>query len=272
MSKRKSNAALAEYSPEPSRICAVVSDIHFDEHDVPTWNCFRRWHEMVRPHTTVMLGDVVDLSMMSKYAPGRDDKLFAIPQIQVFVAEANALRDECERLVVLEGNHDERWDKVVGGMVPSALRGAIGLSLHEQCVAQGLREDIEWHHESTEYSSVQIAQFHLRHGHKQAGRFGGGIHLAANSIAKSRGRSILHGHHHRAGIAYFTAFDGTSTGVSNPCMQRPANHYGEPGPNWQRGWSVLEMNAPRYDHATACNVIVEKGVTSWGGMTFNGNG
>ncbi len=211
----KKTKAAAVYSPQPSRVVAVISDLHFDEHDGPTWRAFRRWHEMVRPHTTIVLGDFVDFSMLSKYAPERDAKLFAIPQIQAFNKEANELRDECERFVVVSGNHDERWEKFVGGVIPSALRGAIGLSLEEQCYAQGLRRDIEWYSESTEFSAVRVGQYWLQHGHHQSGRFGGGIHIAANSIAKARGHSVLRGHHHRAGVFYYTAMGGTSVGVAN---------------------------------------------------------
>jgi len=70
-----------------SQLVAIVSDIHFDLHDVPTWHAFRKWHKDVKPDKTVFLGDFIDLGMMSRYSQGKDDPLFAIPQIKAFIKE-----------------------------------------------------------------------------------------------------------------------------------------------------------------------------------------
>ena len=148
-----------------SEVIAIVNDIHFDLHDVPTWRAFRKWHADVRPSKTVMLGDFLDLGMISRYSAGKDDPLFVVPQIKCFVAEANALAQECKELIIVEGNHDQRWSKYIMGSTPAALRGTLGLTLKEQCYAQGLTKKASWIVEDTKVRGVKCGPFLLRHGH-----------------------------------------------------------------------------------------------------------
>lgn len=254
--------------PNASRIVAVVSDIHFDLHHESTWRAFRLWHAHVRPWKTVILGDFVDFGMLSKYVQEASAPIHALPQIRCFVKEANQLVQECGELVVVEGNHDHRWSKAIAALSAAAFKGAIGLSLREQCRFQGLDERVRWVIEDAHVSGVEIAQFILRHGHNQSGRFGGGKHLAANAIMKTLGQSTVMGHHHRAQMFCQTAFGKTSVAIANPCMTK--EHEYAPGADWQRGFTVLELQAPRYEHATAYPVLIEKGKFAWGGRTYHG--
>lgn len=252
-----------------SKLVAVVSDIHFDLHDQPTWTAFRRWHTDVKPWMTVILGDFVDLGMMSSYVQEPGAKLQAIPQIKCFVQEVNALRPECTRLVVSEGNHDERWAKFVGGINPQVLEGALGMSLKEQCQLQGMADGVEWLKEAADERPFKVGQYWLRHGHNQAGRFGGGRHLAANRITKNLGESEIIGHHHRAQLFAQTAFGRTAVAIANPHMAGPQSYAKDP--DWQKGFTIMELHAPDYERATAYPVVVDEGVFSWGGLTYDGN-
>ncbi len=252
-----------------SRLVCIISDIHFDLHDGPTWRAFCKWHAMYKPWKTVILGDFVDLGMMSRYIQESDAQLHAIPQIQCFVKEANKLMANTDHLEVMEGNHDERWNKMVFGDAPHVLRDATGLTLREQCYAQGLDKAVHWIKESVETPYIKVGQFQLRHGHRQSGRFGGGKHLSANRLMKSLGRSEVFGHHHRLQMFCQTSDKVTAIAIANPCMT--GDHEYASNADWQRGFTILELNAPKYVVATPYPVLIHKGRFSWGGHTFDGN-
>lgn len=253
-----------------SDVIAVISDIHFDLHDVPTWRAFRKWHKDTKPAKTVILGDFLDLGMVSRYSLHKDDPLFVIPQIKCFVAEANALAKECGELVVVEGNHDERWSNYILGNVPFALRDAVGLTLREQCLAQGLTNKVNWLREDVTTRGVPVGPFLLRHGHNQARGFGGGgKHLAANKIAKSMGQNEVFGHHHRGQMFCQTSRGKTAIAVANPCMT--GDHAYNLDPDWQRGFTVLEVYGPGKKFATPHLVIAQEGHFAYNGRVYDGN-
>ncbi len=254
-----------------SEVVAIVSDIHFDLHDRPTWNAFKMWCKDVRPNKIVVLGDFVDLGMLSRFTQGKNDPLFVIDQIKCFVAEMDEIVKYTKSLTIVEGNHDERWAKhVLGGERAYAMRDMIGLSLKEQCYAQGLTPKAQWLVEDTEVKGVQCGPYLLRHGHNQArGWGGGGKHLAAAHIMKSLGESEVFGHHHRAQLFCQTARGKTAIAVSNPCMT--GDHDYNPDPNWQRGFTVLELYGPDNKYATPHLIISHEGHFSYGGKIYDGN-
>lgn len=254
-----------------SELVAIVSDIHFDLHDQPSWLAFKRWYKDVKPAKLVVLGDFLDLGMMSRYVQGANDPLFAIPQIQMFVKEMNQLVDynPANKIIVVEGNHDERWTKVVLGAVPHVFKDAIGLTLREQCYSQGLSPEIEWLKEDTLISGVKCGPFILRHGHNQQSRFGGGKHLAANRLMKTMGVSEVFGHHHRAQMMCQTALGKTAIAIANPCMT--GNHEYNKDPDWQRGFTVLELYGPDNCYATPHVIVMNNGHFAWNGKVYDGN-
>lgn len=250
-------------------VVAIVSDIHFDLQHEATWRAFRKWHADVKPSKTIILGDFVDLGMMSKYVQEATAPIHAIPQIKMFVHEANALAKEAKEVVVVEGNHDERWARVVFGAAPIALSGAIGLTLQEQCRFQGLAKSVKWYREDTITRGVQCGPFILRHGHNQQGRFGGGKHLAANRLNRTMGMSEVFGHHHKAQVFCQTAMGRTAVAVSNPCMT--GDHEYNKDPDWQRGFTILELYGPDKCYASPFVVIMNDGHFAYNGKVYDGN-
>lgn len=250
-----------------SRIVAVLADLHIGAEDRQALEAVRRWHRHVRPDTTVLLGDFVDLGMLSRFLQSPEAPHEAIPQVRAFAALANALAAEARRVVVVEGNHDERWSKALGP-IAHTLRGALGLTLEAQCRAQGLDPRVEWVHEDARTEGVRVGQFVLRHGHNQSGRFGGGKHLAATRITKSLGVCEVFGHHHRGQVFCQSAHGRTAIAVACPCLAADQDY--QPDPDWQRGFVVLELSAPEYTVATPHLVLIEGGRFSWGGRTYDG--
>lgn len=253
-----------------SELVAIVSDIHFDLHDQATWDAFKKWHADTKPSKVVVLGDFLDLGMMSRYVQGKDDPVFAIPQIQMFVREMNSLLKANPRgeIIVVEGNHDERWSKVVLGAVPHVFKDAIGLTLKDQCHNQGLDRSIKWLKEDTLVSGVKCGPFVLRHGHNQQAKFGVGKHLAANRISKTLGVSEVFGHYHRAQMHCQTALGKTAIAIANPCMT--GNHDYNKDPDWQRGFTILELYGPDNCYATPHVIVMNDGHFSWNGKVYDG--
>lgn len=262
---KKSKSAVSKNSS----IIAIANDIHFNVHHEPTWRAFRKWHSDVNPDMTVLLGDYLDFGMLSRYLQHGGQPFNAIEQIEVFVAEANGLSKECDRLVCIEGNHDERWNKVVLGDYAQQLNGALGLTLEDQCRAQGLTEKAEWLVEDTVMTGLQLGPFCLRHGHRQGGRFGGGKHLAANRIMKSLGVSEIFGHHHRVQMFCQTAHGKTAIAVANGHMADDQAYVSDP--NWQRGFCILELYGPDNAYGTAHPIVIQDGHFAWNGKVYDGN-
>ncbi len=267
MSKRKS--AAAEYSPEPSRIVAICNDIHFDLHDVACWTAFRRWHSVVRPWKTILNGDLLDFAVLSRWALDSDTQMKVCPQILKMIEEVNPLADEAEHVVIREGNHDERWSNIFGAVPAPALVGLIGLRLEDQCRAQGLDGRIAWTRQDNEHDGIQVGQFKVNHGHKEAGKHGAPLHLAANRITKTMGVCEVLGHSHRAQMVARSSYEKTAIVVSSPSLTH--KHKYAQNPDWQNGFVTLDLSAPDYAHATPHLIIMENGRFSWGGLTFDGN-
>lgn len=249
-----------------SRIVAVVSDIHFKSHCLKSWGAFRQWHADVQPDETIILGDFVDFETLGRYLKSPDCQIHAIEEIRAFVHEANILALECGTLTIVEGNHDGRWEKAIFGELAPAFRDALGLTLRDQALAHGLTRHAKWVRESNQTPCVKVGQFDLSHGHNAAGRFGGGKHLAANAITKTMGRSTVRGHHHRAQMFCQTHGDATAIAIANPCLT--VDHSYAISPDWQRGFTILELDAPDYTRATPHVIVMENGRFSYGGKTY----
>ena len=250
------------------RRVAVVSDIHFDAHHRAGWAAFVEWHRREVPDEVVFLGDFVDFGMLSRYVQSVGAPVKAIPQIQLFVREANRIARRGSVVTVQEGNHDERWGRALG-LNPVAFEGALGLTLHDQCLRHGLDEAIQWRREGKRHTAHRVGPFYLRHGHNQAGRFGGAIHIAANRLRKSNGRSEVVGHHHRAQLHASTCDGETVVGIANPCLTE--DHDYAVSPDWQRGFTLIETFGPRERFATAFPIIMaDEGSFAYGGHHYDG--
>jgi hypothetical protein len=251
-----------------SRIVCVINDVHIPNQHPVAWAAFRAWHASVRPHETIVLGDGIDLAAASRFALDDKDTPFLVDEFKAFAREINALATECGTLTIAEGNHEARLMRSLAGVNATALRGLGGISFREIATANGLTAPVQWFRESLTEPGLVRGQFLLQHGDRQAGRFGGGIHLGANSIAKSNGQSIVRGHHHRGQIFARTAYGKTAFGVASPCLVRDMDYAGGQSADWQRGWSVLELAGPDYTLATPHVLFVIDGVVSWGGRTW----
>jgi hypothetical protein len=251
------------------RTVFVASDIHWNS-EGPSWRAIRKFHRHIKPDETVLLGDMFDAACVGKHDPSKDDPQHLVDEIERMVKEANALRAECGGLVLCIGNHDKRVESYLRGPRPWVTKGIKGLTLPEIARAHGMRHDIDWFVETAEEPHLWRGQFALDHGHNSMGRFGGGMHLAANAIARSNGASRLRGHAHRAQMWCRSGFGKTAIGIANPAAAKPMDY--APGADWQFGMTLLVLRPPAFDWATPYVIVCdEDGGFSWGDRYFSGD-
>lgn len=252
----------------PSRLIAVINDVHIPNQHPRAWALFRAWHAAVRPHETIVLGDGIDLAAASRFALDERDTPFLVDEFRAFGREMDALAAECGTLTIALGNHEARLAKALAGQSATALRGLRGTSFREIAEANGLTARVAWFAESLEQPGLVRGQFLLQHGDRQAGLGGGGVHLAATAVARGLGQSFVRGHHHRAQMFARTAYGRTAVAVASPCLTRDHDYAGGQSADWQRGWTVLEVSGRDPATATPYVVVVLDGTVSWGGRTW----
>ena len=250
------------------QLVAIASDIHWRS-EAPSWRAFRRWHATVRPHRTILLGDLIDAAMVSRHDPHKDDPATILEELEALVDQCNALAAECGELTLCIGNHDKRVEAYLRGPRPQVTKGLRGITLPELAREHGLDARVKWFEETAERPWLPLAQFHLQHGHNSSGRFGAGMHPAAMSVTKSNGHSVLRGHLHRGQVYARTAFGRTAIGIANPCMVKPMGY--APNADWQQGFSALLLRPPTFDYATPFVVFCDdEGGFCWGDRYYSG--
>ena len=251
-----------------STLTCIISDIHFPHHMPAAWAAFREFHRETRPETTVIGGDFLDLAQLSSFVQDPRENVYVLPEIQMFVREANALAEECGELIIVEGNHEARWSRFIEP-VAVKLRGAVGLTLREQCIAQGLTPRARWYKENSQNRGIKVQQFIFRHGDKDFGKFGGGKNAASALIDKTYGgESPIVGHLHQCQLVCRRRADGVLlTAVLNGTFEKPADY--DPKNPWIYSFTLLERCNDQW--ATPHPVIIENGVFAYGGRIYDGN-
>lgn len=219
----------------------IVSDIHFDNHHDGAIAALEQAIKHLRPTVLVVDGDLVDLGSLSvKYDMAEDEQVHAIDQVAMAVEWLNNMREFVGRIVIIPGNHEERWEKLIFGKKAPMLKGAKGLTLREQFYAQGLHESIRWVSESKHVPGVWLGKqaVLVRHGHKQARGFGA-VDIAGKMLREVPGISQVIGHHHRAQLRTQTVFGRTVFAIANPHLS--GEHDYSVHPDWQRGFTILEF-------------------------------
>lgn len=256
--------------PAPKvEIVAVFSDMHVAIIDSAILELAIKWVKDVRPSHLLLNGDTFDLGDFSRHPKGLSRISLAVDEIREGVRIINELQKYCGAVTINQGNHEARWERMIGGEDGRKFEGLLNLSFRDQCQAHGLSTNVRWVRETarTPYLSL-VGDVHARHGDKQAGRFGGAINIATNRLNKNQGVSEVVGHHHRAQLAYRTSFGRTSFVMALPTMARDEEYM--PNPDWQRGWAALTVvrQAGKSTVVQPSLIIPEAGVAAWGGRVW----
>lgn len=220
----------------------VFSDVHFDREHKTLWEAACDAVRVLKPDRIVFPGDMVDLGQCGRYGIESGETLNAVEQVKRFVEQVNRLWKHTARITALTGNHDERWEKYLRGPTPFVLDGAKGITLHEQCLFQGLNPTTEWVTETREVPGVIVGDTVIHHAHaKVKGGTFGTVNIAAKRIREGHGRSEGMGHVHRAGITTHSAYDEVQKVTTFPTMAGYFTYAGT-DPNWQRGCASYEVH------------------------------
>lgn len=214
----------------------VASDVHFDEHHRALWANFVAAENELRPEVVVLSGDVVDLGMLSKYPQGADDPAFASLQIKYAIEQINRL--SAPRVLLMYGNHEDRWAKAVYGDRARELAGTKGLTLEDQFRALGAPKRMVWVNESKDVPGIFLGRkaILIRHGHRKGP-------VVCRNVAQALQRefasiSAAQGHHHRGQMLTRTELDHTRFFIALPHMSG-YHEYAGGNPDWQRGFLHL---------------------------------
>lgn len=257
-------------APPDIEIIGILSDLHVAIIDRRTLDLCQQWVRDVKPNRLLLNGDTFDLGELSRYPKGMNRITLAADEIREGVKLVNWFAKYVPHITLNYGNHEARWEKLIGGDDARKFEGAIGLTLKEQCSFQGLNPDVRWARESAENPAIRLcAGVWARHGDKQSGRFGGAVNIASNRLNKNQGESEVVGHHHRAQLMYRSSFDRTSFVMALPTMARAEDY--APNADWQRGWAALTIvRTPKAALSVQPSLIVPSaaGVASWGGQVW----
>lgn len=199
--------------------------------------------------------------------PKHGDEALTIEELRVGIRELNRLAKFAKSITLIVGNHEERYQRILSAVDPRMINGLVGLSLREQLRMQGLDERVRWFEESPATPSLELAQWAIRHGHKQAGRFGGGVNVAANRLNKSCGKSELIGHHHAGQQVARAAHGNIVQAIANPCMQRQQRYTGGDA-TWILGFTIIDV-FPGWQWSTPHMIVMSRhGAFAYGGKMY----
>jgi hypothetical protein len=244
-----------------AQIFAILPDQQIPLHDRHLHEVVCRWLELNKPDGITCSGDLIDLTMLSRFGwnpkivrdPGTDTQR-AIDETNKVLTDYKQARGGSGRDYLIPGNHEERLQRYIianapqlygikragaGDDVDSELSLAHLLGLKELGMEWVTGEDGEWPH-----AQVWLAKrLAVRHGwivRKNSA-------ASAYATLEHLGHSVIVGHTHRMGIAYRTRHDSDGTravicGVEAGTLALPTGLGYAVAPDWQQGFAVARVN------------------------------
>jgi predicted phosphodiesterase len=177
-----------------SKTLLAFGDVHIPHHNPRAVEVLCRAAERLRPDRIVCLGDLLDCGQFSTHPP-----TYGIPETDYVedLRQANALLDRlqkaCRHLVMVEGNHEHRLDRWAAATAEG--RGAYSM-LAPRAQLTKKRSKFTY----VPYGSADGTYPHYAingriiavHGWSYA------RHATKNHLQISQGKSVIHGHTHRA--------------------------------------------------------------------------
>jgi len=177
-----------------SKTMLAFGDVHVPHQNAAAVEVFCLAAEHLRPDMIVCLGDVLDCGQFSKYPP-----TYGMPETDYAadLATANALLDRlqkaCDRLVVVEGNHEYRLDRWAAATAEG--RGAYSMLAPRIQLMRGRKRCTYVRYGTTtgKYPHYAVnSRIIAVHGWSYA------RHATKQHLQISQGKSVIHGHTHRA--------------------------------------------------------------------------
>jgi predicted phosphodiesterase len=179
---------------ESTHILLAFGDVHFPHQNPRALEVFCRAAERIGPDLMVCLGDLLDCGHFSTHPP-----TFGVPESNYVddLRQANAFLDRLQkvsgRLVMVEGNHEYRLDRWAA--LTTQGRGTYSMLAPRLQLSQGRRNFtyVPYGSASGAYPHYAInARIIAVHGWSCA------RHATKQHLDISQGKSVIHGHTHRA--------------------------------------------------------------------------
>lgn len=247
------------------------SDAHFPFHDPRVINILYQILDYTNPGIVVDHGDTIDCTEISKYPKDPYNRIGLKEEIRLgaeHFGTVHALTPDADH-VWLEGNHEERLQRLVWGLAENRAAGEI-LTL------PAVKEALSWPSllgigelgwEAVPYPGHKLLfnKLILCHGEK--------VRKDSGSSEKAEhdhyGKGGISGHTHRIGYFGKRDYDGEQGwwGLGCCCLIR-ADYTSFP--NWQQGFAVVTWSADR-SHFAVERVRVFDGVAHFRGKRFVGD-
>jgi predicted phosphodiesterase len=170
----------------------ILGDLHAGVHDRRLWDITLDVIETTKPKVVLQIGDFGDWESLSSHARkwGTRRSYSADKKaVRAKVADLQLATDYGARLIILQGNHDERLERYLAERAPEMEDDE---DFDSRSVFQ-LRAEDEW----VPYrSGIHIGKVYYAHDIGHAGV------SATRQNLLSAGQCIVTGHSHRAGIEY----------------------------------------------------------------------
>lgn len=215
----------------------VISDVHVPSHDK------RKVKQMMdrvrhrKPAVIHALGDIMDCYAISKHRRDPDRRVEfheEVEQAREFFEELREAAGDA-KIIYTEGNHEERLRKYI-------VDGAIELHKLSAVTIPGLLDlkslDVAWQPASKPYRMVGWWFVHGDVVRKHGG-------YSARAKAEQIGANTIMGHTHRLAVVGVTNWSHSYLGVENGCLCSLEVEYIQGRPNWQQGFTILEVKDPR---------------------------
>ena len=177
-----------------SKTILAFGDVHIPHHNARAVEVFCRVAERIRPDMIVCLGDLLDCGQFSTHPPTH-----GMPETDYEddLRQASALLDRLQgaspRLVIVEGNHEYRLDRWAASTAEG--RGAYSILAPYVRLTKGRAGCLY-----VRYGSVDGRYPHFRVNSRIIAVHGWSYarHATKNHLQISQGKSVIHGHTHRA--------------------------------------------------------------------------
>lgn len=221
-----------------SKVMLAFGDVHIPHQNARAVEVLCRAAERIRPDLIICLGDLLDCGQFSVHPP-----TFGVPESDYNedLKKANALLDRiqqcCDRLVMVEGNHEYRLDRWAAATAEG--RGAYSMLAPRLQLARNRKR----------FTYVPYGSADGRYPHYQVNSRIVAVHgwsyakaATRNHLQISQGKSVIHGHTHRAD-AHMIQNIWTSGGTGRIIESRSAGCLCKPIPLYGTGRPVEWVNA-----------------------------
>lgn len=175
-------------------IFMAFGDEHFPQENKTAVEIVQKAVNYIKPDLVVCLGDLLDCGQFSTHPPTNG---VTETDYETDLIHANeyldGLQANCGRLVVIEGNHEYRIDRWAAATAEG--RGAYSMLAPRLQLSKGRKKFtyVPYGSPDGKYPHYKInSRIVAVHGWSYA------VHATKNHIKLSQGKSIIHGHTHRA--------------------------------------------------------------------------